>query len=80
MDEDFLTGEDLDAVFDLLDADILSEDANLNADIDIVVADIPDSAVKPPFPCSLCSKVCLAKRGLSRHCSANTILSCQWKE
>ena len=71
MDEDFLTGEDLDAVFDILDADILSEDANLNADIDIVVADFPDSAVKPPFPCSLCSKVSLTKRGLSRHCSAN---------
>ena len=54
-----------------MDADILSENANLNADIDIVVADIPDSEVKPPFPCSLCSKVCLTKRGLSRHCSAN---------
>ena len=71
MDEDFLTGADLDAVFDLFDADILNEDANLNADVDIVVADIPDSSVKPSFPCGVCSKVCLTKRGLSRHCSAN---------
>ena len=37
-----------------------------------LVVDIPDSSVKPSFPCSLCSKVCLTKRGgLSRHCSAD---------
>ena len=46
MDEDFLTGADLDAVFDLLDADILNEDANLNADVDIVVVRAGDTVFK----------------------------------
>ena len=67
---DFLCGDDLDALLAAIDADILESDAAFESGINSTVEEIPKESDKIVYNCSLCTKVCLSKQGLSRHTNA----------
>ena len=67
--EDFLTGDDLDAVLALIDEDILEINSDFSSQVNVDIDKIPQAA-NVEFPCPLCSKICVSKRGLTRHQNA----------
>ena len=62
--------EYLDVLLSLIEDDILETDEELNSLILEEGHEIPLEAEKPIFTCSVCSKVCLSKGGLTRHTKA----------
>ncbi|XP_057291824.1 uncharacterized protein LOC130647836 [Hydractinia symbiolongicarpus] len=68
--EDFLYGEDLNAILEAIDEDILLSNSDFDVELTTVVNDIPEEDTKVTFSCSLCPKVCVSKRGLTRHTNA----------
>ena len=68
--EDFIYGDDLDALLAAIDADVLENDTDFDLDMNSIVEEIPEDSVKSMFSCSLCPKVCISKGGLSRHTNA----------
>lgn len=67
--EDYLVGDDLEAVLALTDEDILEENSDFTSVVTEDVNNISKVAVET-FNCDLCSKICVSKRGLSRHQNA----------
>lgn len=67
--EDFLYGDDLEAVLAIVEANMLDNDADFEQQATEVV-DKVTSLEKSSFPCSFCKKVCLSKGGLTRHINA----------
>ena len=68
--EDFFTGDDLDAIFAVIDHDILGNTQEMNVENPLVDADTPGTDSSTTFPCAICSKVCLTERGSTRHTNA----------
>ena len=65
--EDFLIGDDFDAVSALIDDDFLENDRELNQQVNGVVSEIGNHDTKQVFKCETCQKVCVSQRGLTRH-------------
>lgn len=63
---DFLVGDELDSLFIAIEQELLEEKV-LTLEVDSVVQEIDEQEKKPEHPCDVCSKVCLSKRGLTRH-------------
>eukprot|EP00795_Rhopilema_esculentum_P009759 gene9759-18280_t len=61
MDENEVRGEDLDAILDLLESDFFEE--KISTFLDETVEEIQNGK----FQCSICSKKCKSKTGLTRH-------------
>lgn len=68
--EDYLYGDDLDAVLTVIDADFYENDDDFDAELKALIDDIPNDQSKSGFKCDFCDKVCITKRGLTRHCNA----------
>ena len=72
--EDFFSGEDLDAIFAVIDQDLLSKDDQSQPQC----KDDPTTSV---FSCQACDKRCVTQRGLTRHInskhSASTNIVCK---
>ena len=68
--EDFLIGDDFDAVLALIDDDFLENDRELNQQVNEVVSEIGNHDTKQVFKCETCQKVCVSQRGLTRHQNA----------
>ena len=65
---DFLTGDDLDDLFSLIDGGFLDGDDSLNKHIDDIATEIASNENNiASFKCSQCEKVCKSQRGLTRH-------------
>ena len=64
---DELVGDDLDAVLQAIDEDVFEQDPVLSAEVDRDISEIPTEPFNKSFTCSFCTKVCVSKRGLSRH-------------
>lgn len=64
-DEDFLFGDDLDAVLSLITDDVLTNEPELTSDVSTMIADA--SILSSSFQCPSCEKVCKTKGGLTRH-------------
>ena len=64
---EFQSGEDLDAVFEIINEDLFEEDEDLEQLMSAVVLDIQENTQDTSFKCDFCEKVCKSKRGLSRH-------------
>ena len=62
--EDFLIGDDFDAVLALIDDDFLENDRELNQQVNEVVSEIGNHDTKQVFKCETCQKVCVSQRGL----------------
>lgn len=60
--EDFLYGEELDAILEAIDEDILQSNSDFDVELTTVVKEIPEEDTKVTFSCSLCPKVCFSKR------------------
>ena len=65
--EDFFTGDDLEAILDIIEGDFVEESEEFNADIGALLSDIDPESVAVNFPCEHCDKTCKTKRGLTRH-------------
>ena len=68
--EDFLCGEDFDAILEAIENDILIEDEQLHAEVTQVVNEIEEEPSVSGFKCEKCELVCKSKQGLSRHRNA----------
>ena len=67
MHEDFLYGDDLDAVLAAVEDNLLEENAGFTLELDNVTEEIGESESWDGFQCNLCTKICKSKRGLMRH-------------
>ena len=68
---DYLAGEDLDDLFELLDGGFLDDDIGFNVELDAVVTEISNEGEDiVVFRCKQCDKVCKSQRGLTRHCNS----------
>ena len=65
--DDFIFGEDLESLYNLLDGGFLEEDFEFEQDLNKLVA---EETSESEFVCESCSKVCKTKRGLTRHKNA----------
>lgn len=65
--EDFLYGEDLDAILEAIDEDILQNNTEFEVELTSVSDEIPKEKAKVTFTCSLCSKVCVSQGGYLAH-------------
>ena len=68
--EDFLIGDDFDAVLALIDHGFLENDRELNQQVNEIVSEIGNHDTKQVFKCETCQKVCVSQRGLTRHQNA----------
>lgn len=68
--EDYLAGDKLDDLFQLLDGGFLDDDAIFNADVNAVVTEVMDNEKnKAVYRCQHCEIICKSQRGLTRHCN-----------
>ena len=65
--EDYLMGDDLDAILDLIEEDIPEENEEFLSEVNAVIDELSEPPPPNGFPCVFCDKVCKSKRGLSRH-------------
>ena len=75
--EDFLTGDDLDDLFMLIDGGILDGDQVLNQHIESIATKIASNEenLAAGFQCNECDKVCKSQRGLTRHVNAKHLIA-----
>jgi len=65
---DFVSGSDLDEIFELIDGGFLEDDDHFNQEVERFIAELPsDDQLSTGFACDKCGKVCKSKQGLSRH-------------
>ena len=64
--DNFFYEDDLDAVLAIIDADMFDNDKDMESEIVTSIKNLP-SRENCLFKCQFCPKVCLSKRGLSRH-------------
>lgn len=68
--EDYLAGDELDDLFQLLDGGFLDDDAIFNADVNAVVTEVMDNEKnKAVYRCQHCEIICKSQRGLTMHCN-----------
>ena len=67
--EEYLYQDDFDAVLDIIESYFLEYGDEFHQDMNLTVEKIPTFNTWPSYPCSFCAKVCLSKRGLTRHIS-----------
>ena len=67
--EDFVCGEDLDAILAAIDSDCFNSEVNFSAEMDALIDNI-SLELKNTFECDFCVKVCTSKRGHTRHINA----------
>ena len=60
---EFQSGEDLDAVFEIINEDLFEEDEDLEQLMSAVVLDIQENTQDTGFKCDFCEKVCKSKQG-----------------
>ena len=64
--DDFLYEDDLDAILEIIDADMFQNDEDRESEIVTCIKNLP-SRENCSLKCEFCPKVCLSKAGLSRH-------------
>jgi hypothetical protein len=67
MDVDFLVGEDLDCIMDIIDDDFVESNEEFNLELNELLSDVTFDLSSANFSCNTCDKVYKTKRGLSRH-------------
>ena len=65
-EDDFLYGDDLDAVLAIIDADMFQNNEDMESEIVNYIKNLP-SRENCSLKCEFCPKVCLSKAGLSSH-------------
>ena len=65
--EDFYTGEDLEAILEAIDKEIWDKDVEFTAEIDVLVWEIEEKPSRSGVKCEKCEKLCKSKQGLLRH-------------
>jgi hypothetical protein len=65
--EQFLTGDDLDDLFMLIDGGFLTDDEDLDRQVNSITTEISLDSNIATYSCSKCNKVCKSQRGLRRH-------------
>lgn len=68
--EDFVAGDDLDAIFNVIEEDLLFENHEFITEMDDMVGEIAEVQPASGFTCDRCPKICKTKRGLTRHANA----------
>ena len=64
----FVSGADLDELFELIDGGFLDDDESITEELESFVYELPSSEQSVEgFPCDLCDKVCKSAHGLMRH-------------
>ena len=66
---DELLGDDFDAVLDIIEADMLQNDEELQLEMDCLASRVT-SEKDSNYKCQFCTKVCISKEGLLRHIRA----------
>ena len=69
-EEEFIFGDDLDALLTYLDQDLQIESEAFDADLNVLMDEIESTPPVEGFPCETCDKICKTKRGLFRHRNA----------
>jgi hypothetical protein len=65
---DFLSGSDLDQLFDIIDGGFLDHDEEFNVELENILSEVPtDHEVTQGYPCDKCKKTYQSSRGLARH-------------
>ena len=64
---DFVTGDDLEDIYFLLEGGFLDDDEIITADIDNIATQVTADEEISVYKCEKCEKICKSKRGLSRH-------------
>ena len=64
--DEFLYEDDLDAVFAIIEADMLQNDDEMESEIEKSVSKASSNG-DSSFRCQLCPKICISKGGLTRH-------------
>ena len=65
--EDFYTGEDLEAILEAIDKEIWDKDVEFTGEIDVLIWEIEEKPSKTGFKCEKCEKLCKFKQGLLQH-------------
>ena len=65
--EDFYTGEDLEAILEAIDKEIWDKHVEFTAEIDVLIWEIEEKPSKTGFKCEKCEKLYKFKQGLLRH-------------
>lgn len=71
--EDFYTGEDLEAILSALEEDLLEQDTEFTLEIDNIVEEMGKERPSA-FQCDLCDKICKTQRGFTRHKNAKHLV------
>lgn len=64
---DFITGEDLEDVYFLLEGGFLDDDESIASDINIIATEVSSDEEIKVYQCDKCDQICKSKRGLTRH-------------
>ena len=67
LSEESLCGDDVDAIIAAIDGDFFLNECEFDAEINDLVKNIPLESKDNKFKCYFCDKVCISKRGLTRH-------------
>ena len=68
--DDFLYGDDYEAVIIAIGANVLENDEKMESEINSFVDKVPSDKGIYQYQCEYCEKICLSKSGLSRHLRA----------
>ena len=71
----FLTGSDLDELFELIDGGYLDNDEEISKELETFVSELPsDEKFLQGYVCNHCNKVCKSSRGLTRHTKSKHVV------
>jgi hypothetical protein len=59
--EDYLVGDDLDAILALIEEDTHEENEQFVTEVDALVQELSEPTPDTGFPCDICDKVCKSK-------------------
>ena len=65
--EDFLSGDDYEAILTIISEDCFEELEELNAQVSDIVKEVEVPKAAARFPCDNSDKICKSERGLRRH-------------
>ena len=64
----FVSGTDLDELFELIDGGFLDDDESITEELESFISELPSvEQSSEVFSCHMCDKVCKSARGLTRH-------------
>ena len=63
----YLSGDNLEEIYELLEGGFLVDDADFNKELDAVTSTEENDVKKKVFKCTMCGKECVSSLGLKRH-------------